>query len=69
MFRVGNTERKASVCCTNSRGSETHPHNAHRTPSTCAAREWEQSSQRLLGLFTTWIFIKSDAQTPEFFSA
>jgi hypothetical protein len=69
MVRVGRSERKPSVCCTNSRRSDTQPHNAQRTPSTCAARECEQNSQRLAGLFTAEIFIKFDAEMPKFFSA
>jgi hypothetical protein len=66
---IGNVERNESGCCTNSRRSETQSQSAQRTPSTCAARECEQISQRLAGLFTQSILIKSDAETANFSSA
>jgi hypothetical protein len=67
--RAGSAERNASVCCTNSRRSETHPHSAQRTPSGCAAREWRQISHFFAGALITMIFIKSDACAVVFSSA
>jgi len=49
--------RNVKASCTNVRRSETHPQSAQRTPSTCAAREWVQYSQRFA--FFSTVLVKN----------
>jgi hypothetical protein len=42
--RLGIVLRNEKDCCWKSRGSDKHPHRAHRTPSRWAARECMQIS-------------------------
>ena len=63
--RLGTSLRNVNVSCTKARRSEVQPQSAQRTPSTCAARVWEQMSHFDPGMLMIGYLIKSDAMVDE----